>query len=115
MNIVVISGVVSREVDVRTLANGSVVWSFDLRTANNGVSVSVPVSWMDPPTRSALAIDDDVVVVGHVQRRFFKSGGQTQSRTEVSVASLTSARSKRRVAHMVGDAVDDLLSYMPAV
>lgn len=98
-NLVVLSGTVTNEPTRRPLKAGSDVVSFDLSTAIDDRHVSVPIAWHDP-TASALssfAVGDDVVVVGTVRRRFFRTGGQTQSRTEVVVDSLVPARRAKSV------------------
>jgi len=57
----------------------------------------VPVVWFEAPARAAeLAVDEQVVVVGRVRRRFFRAGGGTQSRTEVVADVVVAARQARR-------------------
>jgi single-strand DNA-binding protein len=70
---------------------------------------TVPVVWFDPPAAAtALDIDDTVVVVGRVRRRFFRSGGSTQSRTEVVADRVVPARQLKRVRAALADAVSRL-------
>jgi single-strand DNA-binding protein len=52
-----------------------------------------------------------VVVVGHVHRRYFRSGGATQSRTEVVVREVLPARQRAKVARALARAADDLKSH----
>ena len=47
-------------------------------------------------------------MIGRVRRRFFRSGGVTQSRTEVVAEAVLSSRSKRRVAAAFDDALQEL-------
>ena len=47
----------------------------------------------------------EVVVTGHVRRRFFRAGGGTQSRTEVVADAVVPARSRARVRRAIDDAV----------
>jgi single-strand DNA-binding protein len=99
MNVVVLQGTLSSEPVVRELRSGSVVWSFEITTRDDeGAASSVPVSWFDPPAPPGWASGDDVVVRGVVRRRFFRSGGGTQSRTEVVAELVVSARDRRKVA-----------------
>jgi single-strand DNA-binding protein len=90
-NVVVLVGVVTSEITRRQLVGGSEVAQFDLTTriddGNKTSSVSVPIAWHDPtaPGIATVAPDASVVVIGTVRRRFFRSGGVTQSRTEVVV------------------------------
>ncbi len=96
-NLVVLSGTVTLEPALREL-KGGVVLQFDVSTPlAAGTTTSVPVAWHDPtPAQtSSFAAGDEVVVTGTVRRRFFRVGGQTQSRTEVIVASLIPARRKK--------------------
>ncbi len=59
--------------------------------------------------QQVLAVDLDgeaeVVVVGRVRRRWFRSGGATQSRTEVVAEGVVPRRAGKRVAKLVGDAL----------
>lgn len=101
-NIVVLAGMVMLEPSLRELKDGNVL-QFDLNTAlAEGKQTSVPVAWHDPTTSqiSSFAAGDEVVVTGTVRRRFFRVGGQTQSRTEVIVDSLVPAR-RRKSANSV--------------
>jgi single-strand DNA-binding protein len=96
MNIVVIQGTLSSDPVARTLASGSVLVSLELTTATADGNVSVPVAWFDPPAEVAWAAGEELLVTGTVRRRFFRSGGVTQTRTEV-VASEVVPVSRRRV------------------
>jgi single-strand DNA-binding protein len=93
MNLVVLEGHISSDPTLRMLADGSTAVSFSFTTAGGG---SVPVSWVDPPAGSAHSLGTELVVVGRIVRRFFRSGGATQSRTEVIVDD--AAEPKRRAA-----------------
>jgi single-strand DNA-binding protein len=93
-NLAVLSGTVANDPTRHPLRSGSVVVSFDLTTRVGGDTASVPVAWHDP-SDSAVAsfvVGDAVLVVGTVRRRFFRVGGQTQSRTEVIVDALVPTR-----------------------
>lgn len=93
-NVVVLTGTVTNDPTRRSLKSGAEVVNFDLSTAVDDQHVSVPIAWYDPPVSamSSFHVTDEVVVVGSVRRRFFRSGGQTQSRTEVVVDALLPAR-----------------------
>ncbi len=70
---------------------------------------SVPVVWRDaPPAAAALVAGDEVVVVGHVARRFFRAGGATQSRTEVVAEVVLPARQGRRIQAALERAAGEL-------
>ena len=82
MNIVVLQGVVTRPAEVRELADGTTLALLDVATETANGRLVVPVAW--PAPDRALPKDGiEVVVAGHVHRRFFRAGGGTQSRTEV--------------------------------
>ena len=93
-NLAVLTGAVANEPTRRSLRSGVDVVNFDLATPLGGEAVSVPVAWHDPrdATLASIEVGDIVVVVGTVRRRFFRVGGQTQSRTEVVVDTLVPAR-----------------------
>lgn len=98
-NLVVLSGTVTLEPVLRELKDG-VVLQFDVSTQlADGTTTSVPVAWHDPTATqtSSFGAGDEVVVTGTVKRRFFRVGGQTQSRTEVIVTTLIPARRKKSV------------------
>lgn len=97
MNIVVLQGTLSSDPVTRTLASGSTLVSLELTTAVDGGSASVPVAWLDPPTEVVFAAGEALVVIGTVRRRFFRSGGLTQSRTEVVATAVLAAGRRRQV------------------
>jgi single-strand DNA-binding protein len=108
MNIVIVSGHLSSEPTVRELQSGSVLVSYELTTRVDDAAVSVPLVWFDPAKLPALTAGDEVRAVGTVRRRFFRSGGATQSRTEVVVQSLGKCNDKRLKAaqrRLIADAM----------
>jgi hypothetical protein len=59
--------------------------------------MSVPVSVLDPPAWvEGLDAGDDVVILGSVRRRFFRSAGATASRVEIEAEVVCRARDRRR-------------------
>lgn len=113
-NLVVLRGAVVAPPQPRTLPSGSVVVQFDVRTSlgpdGTGGAASVPVSWPDPPAADldSVTAGKEVTVIGSVQRRFFRVGGATQSRTEVVVETLVPDRRKRTVRSAIARAVESL-------
>lgn len=95
MNFVIVSGHLSSEPTVRDLQSGSVLVSYELTTRIDDMAVSVPLVWFDPPKRPAVGAGDEIRAIGSVRRRFYRSGGSTQSRTEVVVSSLARVGDKR--------------------
>jgi len=109
MNVVVLQGTLSSEPVERTLPSGANVMDWQVTTEVEGVKLSVPVTWDDPPRR-ALQIDtgDSVVVLGTVRRRFFTAGGVTQSRTEVVARRMATPRQRATLAKLLVEAQEEL-------
>ena len=105
MNIVVLRGSLSSDPVLRSLSSGSQLASLEVSTPVDGGLASVPVAWFDPPADLSLEQGTEVVVVGVARRRFFRSGGTTQSRTEVVATEGVVASQKRRVRSAVDRAV----------
>jgi single-stranded DNA-binding protein len=111
MNIVVLQGKLSRAPEWRELEAGRVV-SYDVTTRrDDGKAATAPVAWFGAPD-AALELDagDEVVVVGHVHRRFFRTPAGTQSRTEVVADAVIPARAKKRAANAVARALEGAAS-----
>lgn len=105
-NIVVLRGTVSSAPRHRELPSGSTLVQLELTTRCDEGTLTVPVSWFDP---SAVPdADDDVVIVGHVRRRFFRAGGVTQSRTEVVAARVIRASRRRDTTRALAPVLDAL-------
>ncbi len=84
MNVVLLQGVLSSEPRQRSLPSGSLLVNWEVTTELLGVKHSVPVSWFDPPKSVRLIqVGDEVTVLGSVRRRFYRTGSQTVSSTEV--------------------------------
>lgn len=83
--------------------------SLELSTAaDDGAQVSVPVAWFDPGFAPDWGAGTELVVAGVVKRRFFRSGGVTQTRTEVVAAEVVEASKRRQVQRMLGRMADRL-------
>jgi single-strand DNA-binding protein len=101
-NLAVLRGTVSSEPKVRELPSGSRVTNVEITTRGDELTASVPVVVHDRAV--TVTAGEEVVVVGHVQRRFFRAGGVTQSRTEVVATHLVPARRGRTVARAIAAA-----------
>jgi single-strand DNA-binding protein len=106
MNIAVIRGIVSSEPHQRTLPSGDLVTNLDVTTDLDHGTCSVPV--VVHGTAISVGTGDDVVVTGHVARRFFRAGGATQSRTELVAEHVLKASQRRRVERLVADVASRL-------
>lgn len=102
-NLVVLQGHVSSEPRRRELPSGAVLLQLEITTPGDGAALSVPVVWFDP-TRD-FAPSDEVTVVGHVRRRFYRVAGSTQSRTEVVADGIVATRRRRDAQRLVGRAL----------
>lgn len=84
LNLAVVCGPVAGSPEVRALASGSSVASLSVRTAAGDRTTSVPVSIWDPPAWVVeLDAGDEVIVLGGVRRRFFRTAAGTGSRVEL--------------------------------
>ncbi len=110
-NLVVLAGRLARPAETRELPSGDRLVAYEITVARPGSRAeSVPVVWFEAPARAAdLDVDEPVVVVGRVRRRFFRSGGATQSRTEVVAETVVAARQAKRVRTAVEKAHTALL------
>ena len=98
MNVVLIEGTLSSDVRVKELPSGATVATLEVTTRTlEGSVASVPVDWFvsDPPDWPA---GTEVVVLGSVQRRFFRAGAATQSRTSVLAERVASGADRRGAA-----------------
>jgi single-strand DNA-binding protein len=99
LNVCVLRGTLSKVPEVRALPSGSDVATYEVTVRRGDEPAdSVPVAWFDPPS-SATTFDrgDEVVVVGRVRRRFFRTAAGTQSRTEVVADKVVAATHRKRV------------------
>ena len=93
-NVVVVAGRLSRPAEQRVLPSGERLVAVQVTVDRTGDRAeTVPVVWFDAPASAAeLDVEEPVVVVGRVRRRFFQAGGSTQSRTEVVADSVVPTR-----------------------
>jgi hypothetical protein len=97
MNLVILRGTLSSDPVERLLDSGSRLVQLQVSTPTDAGVASVPVAWFDPPVGGGLTTGDEIVVVGSVIRRFFRSASGTQSRTEVQARTVVRARNRRSV------------------
>jgi single-strand DNA-binding protein len=94
-NLVVLRGRLSSDPTVRQLPSGTTVTQIELTTSCDGAAISVPVVVESREVTARAGAE--VVVIGHVRRRFFRAGGVTQSRTEVVASEMHSVRRRRAI------------------
>lgn len=118
LNVVAIRGRLSRPAEERILpTSGDRIVGLDLTVRREGTdrAESVPVVIADPPTSVAsLEAGAEVVVVGHVARRFFRVGGLTQSRTEVIARTVVPVRSAKKVEAALTAAAEEIDAALPS-
>lgn len=109
-NLAVLNGTLSRAPEARQLPSGDALVSLEVTIRAPGrTSESVPVAWFEAPAASLEWVaGEEVVVVGRVRRRFFRSGGATQSRTEVVADAVIPARRSAAARRAVQTALASL-------
>jgi len=112
MNLAVLVGRLARPPEQRLLPSGDSLVAFEVTIPRLGERAeTVPVVWFGAPARAVeYGVDDLVVVVGRVRRRFFRTGPTTQSRTEVVAENVLSARHGRRARNALSAAAERLAS-----
>ena len=111
-NVAVVSGSIVRSPQERIAGDGQPVLSFEIRvrTIDGPVEV-VPVAWPDHSmATAALEAGTEVVVVGRVRQRYFRSGGSTQSRTELVAEAVIGARQHAAVGKALARAARRLVA-----
>ena len=99
-NVVVLIGRLARPVQLRQLPSGDVLAEYQLTVPPRPgqKAESVPVVWEKPPASAAdHGADVEIVVVGRVRRRFFRTAGRTESRTEVVADAVLPSRQVKKV------------------
>ena len=106
-NVVVLRGRLTRPAALRSLPSGDQLVALEVSIQREGERAdTAPVVWPDAPAAAtALDVDQEVVVVGRVRRRFFRAGGSTQSRTEVVADAVVPAGQVRRAKAAVAKAL----------
>jgi single-strand DNA-binding protein len=98
LNVAVLRGTCSSPAELRTLPSGTVLAQIQLTTRVDGTALSVPVAVADPAAWvDDIVAGDELVVVGTVRRRFFRTASGTASRVEVEAAIVARARDRRRL------------------
>lgn len=114
-NVVALVGRLARPPELRDLPSGDRLVAYEVTVARDGDKAEgVPVVWFGAPS-SAIDhdVDDVVVVVGRVRRRFYRAGGVTQSRTEVVADTVVAARQAKRAGAALDAARDRLDAAVP--
>jgi single-strand DNA-binding protein len=109
MNIAIIRGSLSRDPELRELPSGSTVANYEVTVRELSPAESVPVAWPDPPpTWQRMVQGDEVVVSGRIRRRYFRTAGGTQSRTELVAERVVPVSQGRRVRGLLDKAASSI-------
>src|SRR3954447_13331129 len=97
-NVAVVIGRLARPAEPRDLPSGDRLVQYEVTIpSDTGRAESVPVVWLNPPASAEdYDVDERVVVVGRVRRRFFQAAGRTQSKTEVVADAVVRERQAKR-------------------
>jgi single-strand DNA-binding protein len=97
-NVAVLVGRLARPAEPKELPSGDRLVSYEVTVpSDTGRAESVPVVWFGAPASAGdYDVDEKVVVVGRVRRRFFRTPAGTQSRTEVVADAVVPARQAKR-------------------
>jgi single-strand DNA-binding protein len=97
-NVALLIGRLARPAEPRDLPSGDRLVQYEVTIpSETGRAESVPVVWFDAPAAAEdYDVDEKVVIVGRVRRRFFQAGGRTQSRTEVVAEAVVPTRQAKR-------------------
>ncbi|MGI8777422.1 MAG: single-stranded DNA-binding protein [Acidimicrobiales bacterium] len=97
-NMVALIGRLARPAEARVLPSGDRLVAYQVTVPRPGERAEcVPVVWPGAPASAAdHDVDETVVVIGRVRRRFYRAGGSTQSRTEVVADVVVPTRHTKR-------------------
>ena len=113
MNVVALAGRLSRPAVEKVLESGDRLVAMEVTVRPEGQKAeSVPVVWFGAPAGAvSLDVEQPVVVVGRVRRRFFQTPTSgLQSRTEVVAEAVVPRRQTKRVQTLLNRARDELES-----
>jgi single-strand DNA-binding protein len=114
-NVVVLIGRLARPAETRELPSGDRLVAYEVTVDRpNERAETVPVIWVGAPASAGdHDVDERMLVVGRVRRRFFRTGGGTQSRTEVVAEAVVNARHTKRAAAALERAQTRLTEALP--
>jgi len=105
LNLAVIIGEVARDASRVDAGDGRIFTNFDVVSRDGGVRTVVPVTFEGDVD---VAAGETVAVAGHVNKRFFASGGGMASRTDVRADKVTVIRRRDQVARFVAGVMKGL-------
>lgn len=110
MNVAIVSGRLSRPPVEQELPSGDLLCRLEVTVrSDTEATTSVPVAIVRPSASvRGLAADEEVVVLGSVRRRFFRTPSGTGSRTEILAARVVRAGRRRDVERLRAHAIEQL-------
>jgi hypothetical protein len=107
MNIAIVRGTVLREPTERTLATGQRVVSIDVNVSyDERPNENLEVVWVDPPKNLLVPRqNNEIVAIGRVRRRFFKTANGIASRQEVVAETVLTSRQTSRINRALAEVV----------
>jgi single-strand DNA-binding protein len=113
-NLAVVVGTVPGPPRRRTLPSGDELVEFDVTTRGPAGTCGVPIAWFAPGKfADAIGPGTMVAVAGSVRRRFFRSGGPTQSRTEVVAVKVVDASKRTAFDRLLAEVAKGLAGEPP--
>ncbi len=113
-NVAIVRGACSSPPELRLLPSSQRLAQLQVTTRVHGRAMSVPVSVLDPPAwLEELNAGDELVILGSVRRRFFRSAGVTASRVEIEAEVVCRARDRRR-SRRLRRRIEELLEALEA-
>jgi single-stranded DNA-binding protein len=93
-NLALVVGTLRRPPELRPLPSGEAVLGLELTVrSDGGPAESVPIAWYAPAAGAAdWCPGEELLVAGRTRQRFFRVGGQTQSRAEVVATAVVPTR-----------------------
>ncbi len=100
INVALVRGRLSSPPEVRVLESGRTLAVLQVTARPEGApAVSVPVAAWDPPAWvECLEAEDEVLVVGTVRRRFYRTASGSASKVEIEADALARGGDRRRVS-----------------
>jgi len=103
VNVALVRGRLSSPPEVRVLESGRTLAVLQITARPYGApAVSVPVAAWDPPSWvECLDERDEVLVVGTVRRRFYRTASATVSKVEIEAEMLARGGDRRRTSALL--------------
>src|SRR5699024_19809 len=113
MNIAVVEGHLLDTPVRRHITGDREVVTGTIRVAHESGTDSVPFSWFDAPSSvDRLPAGAPVVAGGRIQRRFFRLGGRTESRTDLVISVFHRRTERKRLVRNLTPVLEELKNLL---